>query len=62
MRLTQRFHRRNVGSMEVQVTVDDPKTYGKPFTYSFIQRLLPENAMFESVCENEKDRVHLDAQ
>ena len=62
MRLTQRFHRRNVGTMDVRVTVDDPKNYNKPFTYSFIQRLLADNVMFESVCENEKDRARLDAQ
>jgi hypothetical protein len=62
MRLTERFHRRNVGTMEVSVTVDDSKNYNKPFTYSFIQRLMADNVMFESVCENEKDRVRLDAQ
>jgi hypothetical protein len=62
MRVTERFHRRNVGTIEVTVTVDDPKTYDKPFTYSFMQRLLPDNVMFESVCENEKDRVRLNAQ
>ena len=62
MRLTQRFHRRNVGTLEVRVTVDDPKTYDKPFTYAFISRLMPNGELIESICENEKDRARLDAQ
>ena len=61
LRLTERFHRRDVGTMEVQVTVNDSKTYDKPFTYSFIKRLMPDE-LIESVCENEKDRVRLNAQ
>jgi hypothetical protein len=62
MRLTERFHRRNVGTLEVQVTVDDPKTYNKPFTYSFINRLMPGEKLYENICENEKFRPWLDAQ
>ena len=62
MRLTERFQRRTVGTMDVRVTVDDPKTYDKPFTYSFTKRLLPDTALIESVCENEKDRAHMNAQ
>jgi hypothetical protein len=62
MRLTERFERRTVGTMEVRVTVDDPKTYDKPFTYSFTKRLLPDTALIESVCENEKDHAHMNAQ
>jgi hypothetical protein len=62
MRVTERFHRLNVGTMEVRVTVDDPKNYDKPFTYSFMKGLLPDSALMESVCENEKDRVRLNAQ
>jgi len=62
MRLTERFHRRNVGTLEVRVTVDDSKTYDKPFTYTFITHLLPETELIESICENEKDRVRLNAQ
>ena len=62
MRLTERFHRRHVGTMEVRVTVDDPKDCNTPFTYSFIQRLMADNVMFESVCENEQDRARLNPQ
>ena len=60
MRLTERFRRRDFGHMDVEVTVDDPKTYSKPFTFKFTQRLLPDTDLLESFCnENEKDAARL---
>lgn len=59
MRVTERFHRRDFGNMEVQVTVDDPTSYSRPFTFTFNTRLLPDTDLLESFCENEKDREHL---
>jgi hypothetical protein len=58
LRVTERFTRRDVGTMDVQVTVTDPKMYSSgPFTFSFTQRLLPKLELTESVCENEKFRA-----
>ena len=46
--------------MEVQITIDDPKTYSKPFTIKFNQRLIPDTDLLEYVCaENEKDVQHI---
>ena len=60
LRIQERFHRRDFGHMEVQVTIDDPKTYTKPFTIKFNQLLVPDSDILESFCnENEKDRPHL---
>src|ERR1700674_4860304 len=60
MRVTERFHRRDFGHMEVQITVDDPAMYTRPFTIKINQRLLPDTDLIESFCsENEKDRAHL---
>ena len=59
MRVIERFHRLNFGTMEVQVTVDDPKSYSRPFTFTFNKRLMPDTDLIESFCENEKDREHL---
>jgi hypothetical protein len=59
MRLTERFHRLNFGTLEVQVTVDDPKSYTRPFTFKFNKQLYPDTDLLESFCENEKDRQHL---
>jgi hypothetical protein len=60
MRVTERFHRRDFGHMDLQVTVDDPKTYTKPFTYKINLLLLPDTDLLESFCvENEKDAAHV---
>jgi len=42
LHLTERFQRLDFGHMEVQMTIDDPKTYTKPFTIRLRQRLLPD--------------------
>jgi len=61
LHLTERFHRLNFGEMEVKLTIDDPKTYTKPFSITLEQRLLPDTDLLESYCaENEKDSHHLD--
>jgi hypothetical protein len=60
LHLTERFHRRNFGEMEVKLTIDDPKTYTRPFTITLEQRLLPDTDLLESFCaENEKDATHV---
>ena len=62
LHLTERFHRLDVGHMELQITIDDPGTYSRPFTIKLKQRLLPDTDLLESVCaENEKDVTHSSA-
>jgi hypothetical protein len=61
LRLTERFHRLNFGHMELRITIDDPKTYTKPFSINLKQRLLPDTDLLESFCaENEKDATHIE--
>jgi len=63
LRIQERFRRRDFGHMEVQVTLDDPKTFTKPFTIKFNQLLIPDSDVLEYFCtENEKDRAHLASQ
>jgi hypothetical protein len=59
MRVTERFRRRDFGTLETRITVHDLETYNKPFTYSFNQHLMPDTDVIETFCENEKDRPHL---
>jgi len=60
LHLTERFHRLDFGHMEVQMTIDDPKTYTRPFTIKLKQRLLPDTDLLESFCaENERDAPHI---
>ena len=62
LRLRERFHRLDFGHMEVQLTIDDPQTYTRPFTVKLEQRLLPDTDLLESYCiENEKDVRHTEA-
>jgi hypothetical protein len=55
-RMIERFRRINYGLLEIDVTVDDPKAYTRPWTAATIrQQLLPDEELIEFVCaENEK--------
>lgn len=55
LHVTERFHRRDFGHLEFQITIDDPKMYTKPWTVSVPLDLFPDNELMEWVCENEKD-------
>jgi hypothetical protein len=59
LRLTERFRRRDFGHLDVEMTFDDPQTYTKPFTIKVPHTLMADADVFESFCENEKDRSHL---
>ena len=62
LHLTERFRRLGFGHMEVQLTIDDPETYTRPFTIKLRQRLLADTDLLESFCaENEKDVGHLES-
>jgi hypothetical protein len=61
LRLIERFTRRDFGHMDLSITVDDPKTYTEPFTYTQRMRLLPDTELMEYFCsENESDRSHFE--
>jgi hypothetical protein len=61
MHLVERYRRRDVGHMEAELTIDDPRMYTRPFSVKFPLRLLADADVFESVCaENERDRTHLE--
>ena len=57
--MTERFRRPDFGHMEVQVTIDDPKTYERPWTVKLPWELMPDTEMLDGVCRNEKDFTHL---
>jgi hypothetical protein len=60
LKVTERFRRRDFGHLDMEVTFDDPTMYTRPFTIKVPHTLLPDGDIFESFCENEKDRVHLE--
>jgi hypothetical protein len=60
LRVTERFRRRDFGHMDLEVTVDDPKAYAKPWTVKLAFRLLADTELLEYICsENNKDLEHL---
>jgi hypothetical protein len=59
LRIVERYRRRDFGHLDVEMTFNDPKYYTKPFTIKVPHDLLADADIFESFCENEKDRVHL---
>jgi hypothetical protein len=55
MRVTERFKRRDFGHMDIQITIDDPKAYTRPWSANARFDLAPDSELLESICENEKD-------
>jgi hypothetical protein len=59
MRVEERFHRRDYGHLDMQVTITDPVSYTKPITINFTEALLPDTDLFEHYCvEGEQDAGH----
>ena len=59
LKIQERYRRRDFGHMDVQVTMDDPKMYTRPFSIKYTLDLVPDSDIGEYVCaENEKDRSH----
>ena len=60
MLITERFHRRDFGHIDLEIRYDDPKYYTRPFTSKTTLTLIPDADIIEFVCtENEKDMRHL---
>jgi len=59
-RMTEKFRRVNYGTLNIELTVDDPKAYTKPWTIQLTQGLALDTELLDYIClENEKDAAHL---
>src|SRR5688572_3720322 len=56
-KVTERFRRVNYGNLEIDITIDDPKTYTKPWTVRINQRVMLDTELIEFICE-ERDATH----
>jgi hypothetical protein len=55
-KMTERFTRKNFGTMQIDVTIDDPKVYTKPFTVALNESLEADTELVDEFCaEGEKD-------
>lgn len=59
-KMTERIRRVNFGHLEMEITIEDPKAYTRPWTVKMKQRVLLNTDLIEFICnENEKSDAHL---
>jgi hypothetical protein len=59
-KVTERFRRPSYGSLEIEVTVNDPKAYTKPWTVTLKQAIQVDTELVDEIClENEKSVRHM---
>jgi hypothetical protein len=61
LRILERFRRPDFGHMQVEVTINDPKAYTKPWTVKIPWNFVPDTELLDWVCENNKDPEHIRA-
>jgi hypothetical protein len=54
-KMIERIRRPNFGTLELEITIDDPKNYTRPFTVKLMQDLEADTELVDEFClENEK--------
>jgi hypothetical protein len=54
-KMTERITRPNYGTLDIELTIDDPKNYSKPFTVNLSQHIEIDTELVDEFClENEK--------
>jgi hypothetical protein len=60
LHVIERFRRKDFGHMDIQITIDDPKAYTRPWTVTEEVHLLTNTELMEYIClENNRDVEHL---
>jgi len=59
-KITERFRRVSYGSLEIELTIDDPKAYTHPWTVKLNQLIVLNTELLEYYClDNERDGTHM---
>src|SRR5262245_50266718 len=59
-KITERLRRVNYGTMEIEMTIDDPKAYTRPWTIKLVHKIVVDTELIDYICvENEKDAGRL---
>jgi hypothetical protein len=59
LHITERYRRPNFGNLELEVAINDPGAYPKPWKSAMIHfKLLADTELLEHLCENERDAAH----
>ena len=56
-KVTEKYRRPTFGELDIEITVDDPKAYTKPWTVRIYQRALLNTELIEFICED-RDATH----
>jgi hypothetical protein len=60
-KMIERWRRTDFGHLEIDITIDDPTAYTRPFTVRVSHQLTLDQELIEFVCnENEKSSAHYD--
>jgi hypothetical protein len=60
LHVIERYSRPTIGRIDIEVTIDDPKAYTRPWKVNLQWTLLPDTDLIESICEeNSKDLPHM---
>jgi hypothetical protein len=61
-RMTERMRRPNYGTLELEITIDDPKVYTRPWTVKMSQNIELDTELIDEFClENEKSYERMQA-
>jgi hypothetical protein len=59
-KMTERIRRPNFGTLEIEITINDPKAYTAPWTVKITEPLILDSELIDYYClENERDSVHM---
>jgi len=59
-KVREQIRRPDFGHLEIEVTVDDPKAYTKPWTVTLKQRIVVDTELIDEIClENEQSLQHM---
>jgi hypothetical protein len=59
-KITEVYRRKDVGHLDIELTINDPKAYTRPWTVVLHQLLVPDTDLLEYHCtDNEKDEAHV---
>jgi hypothetical protein len=60
LRVIERFHRLDLGNMDLEITMSDAKAYTKPWKITLHLKLMPDSEILEWVCvENNRGMEHM---
>ena len=55
LRVTERYRRPDFGHLEIEITLNDPQVYARPWTVALSAVLMPDTDLLEAVCNENHD-------